>query len=57
MNVDRITPEQLAAQPDLVRTAGATPPGGTSTIRIIDIPGLPRLRIAANRSLPLIPSG
>ena len=25
VNVDRITPEQLAAQPDLVRTAGAAP--------------------------------
>ena len=42
VNVDRITPEQLAAQPDLVRTAGAAPPGGTATIRIIDIPGLDR---------------
>lgn len=42
VNIDRITPEQLAAQPDLVRTIGTAPPAGTSTIRIIDIPGVDR---------------
>jgi len=42
VGIDRITPEQLAAQPDLVRTVGAAPPAGTSTIRIIEIPGVDR---------------
>ncbi|KAI3589945.1 Ser-tRNA(Ala) deacylase, Gly-tRNA(Ala) deacylase [Cupriavidus sp. U2] len=42
VNIDRITPAQLAAQPDLVRTIGAAPPAGTSTIRIVDIPGVDR---------------
>lgn len=42
VRIDRITPEQLAAQPDLVRTAGAAPPAGTATIRIIEIPGVDR---------------
>lgn len=42
VRIDRITPEQLAAQPDLVRTVGAAPPAGTSTIRIIEIPGVDR---------------
>jgi len=42
VNIDRITPEELAAQPDLVRTIGAAPPAGTSTIRIIEIPGVDR---------------
>jgi len=42
VTIDRITPEELAAQPDLVRTIGAAPPAGTSTIRIIEIPGVDR---------------
>lgn len=42
VRIDRITPEELAAQPDLVRTAGAAPPAGTATIRIVDIPGVDR---------------
>lgn len=42
VNIDRITPEELAAQPDLVRTVGAAPPAGTSTIRIVEIPGVDR---------------
>lgn len=40
--VNGITPEELAAQPDLVRTVGAAPPAGTSKIRIIEIPGVDR---------------
>ncbi|KAG1216705.1 alanyl-tRNA editing protein [Achromobacter marplatensis] len=40
--VNGITPEELAAQPDLVRTVGAAPPAGTAKIRIIDIPGVDR---------------
>ncbi len=42
VSIDRITPEELAAQPDLVRTIGAAPPAGTATIRIVDIPGVDR---------------
>ena len=42
VTIDRISPEELAAQPDLVRTIGAAPPAGTSTIRIIEIPGVDR---------------
>jgi len=42
VSIDRITPEELAAQPDLVRTIGAAPPAGTSTIRIVEIPGVDR---------------
>lgn len=42
VGIDRITPEQLAAQPDLVRTIGAAPPAGTAHIRIVDIPGVDR---------------
>lgn len=42
LRIDRITPEALAAQPDLVRTIGAAPPAGTETIRIIEIPGVDR---------------
>lgn len=42
VRIDRITPEQLAAQPALVRTIGAAPPGGTASIRIVDIPGVDR---------------
>lgn len=42
VSIDRITPEELAAQPDLVRTVGAAPPAGTSTIRIVEIPGVDR---------------
>lgn len=42
IRIDRITPEALAAQPDLVRTIGAAPPAGTATIRIIEIPGVDR---------------
>ena len=37
-----ITPQELAAQPELVRTIGAAPPAGTSTIRIVEIPGVDR---------------
>ncbi|SOY47804.1 putative ALANYL-TRNA SYNTHETASE [Cupriavidus taiwanensis] len=37
-----ITPQELAAQPDLVRTIGAAPPAGTDSIRIIEIPGVDR---------------
>ncbi|SOZ54652.1 putative ALANYL-TRNA SYNTHETASE [Cupriavidus taiwanensis] len=37
-----ITPQELAAQPDLVRTIGAAPPAGTASIRIIEIPGVDR---------------
>ncbi len=42
VTVNTITPEELAAQPDLVRTVGAAPPGGTARIRIIEIPGVDR---------------
>ncbi|MFD4841534.1 alanyl-tRNA editing protein [Achromobacter sp. NPDC058515] len=37
-----ITPEELAAQPDLVRTVGAAPPAGAATIRIVEVPGVDR---------------
>ncbi|WP_241053665.1 alanyl-tRNA editing protein [Achromobacter xylosoxidans] len=42
VSVNAITPEELAAQPDLVRTIGAAPPAGTERIRIIEIPGVDR---------------
>lgn len=42
VTINTITPEELAAQPDLVRTVGAAPPGGTARIRIIEIPGVDR---------------
>ncbi|AMG45212.1 alanyl-tRNA editing protein [Achromobacter ruhlandii] len=42
VTVNTITPEELAAQPDLVRTVGAAPPGGAARIRIIEIPGVDR---------------
>lgn len=42
VRIDRITPEQLAAEPDLVRTVGAAPPAGVDRIRIIEIPGVDR---------------
>lgn len=42
VTVNAITPEELAAQPDLVRTIGAAPPAGTEHIRIIEIPGVDR---------------
>lgn len=42
VRTDSITPEQLAAQPELVRTIGAAPPGGTASIRIVDIAGVDR---------------
>lgn len=42
VRIDRITPEQLAQQPDLVRTIGAAPPAGMQSIRIIEIPGVDR---------------
>lgn len=42
VTVNTISPEELAAQPDLVRTVGAAPPGGTARIRIIEIPGVDR---------------
>ncbi|MGV2865026.1 alanyl-tRNA editing protein [Achromobacter sp. AGC39] len=42
VTVTAITPEELAAQPDLVRTVGAAPPTGTAKIRIVDIPGVDR---------------
>ncbi|MGA3952181.1 alanyl-tRNA editing protein [Ralstonia nicotianae] len=37
-----ITPEALAAQPQLVRTIGAAPPAGVSAIRIVKIDGIDR---------------
>ncbi|RDK07292.1 alanyl-tRNA editing protein [Cupriavidus lacunae] len=37
-----ISPQELAAQPELVRTIGAAPPAGTASIRIIEIPGVDR---------------
>lgn len=42
VRIDLITPDELAAQPDLVRTIGAAPPAGTTWIRIVDIPGVDR---------------
>ncbi|MDF3832765.1 alanyl-tRNA editing protein [Cupriavidus basilensis] len=42
VGIERITPEALAAQPELVRTVGAAPPAGSGAIRIIDIPGVDR---------------
>lgn len=42
VRTDSITPEQLAAQPELVRTIGAAPPGGTASIRIVEIAGVDR---------------
>lgn len=42
VTVNAITPEELTAQPDLVRTIGAAPPAGTERIRIIEIPGVDR---------------
>lgn len=42
VTVNAITPEELAAQPDLVRTIGAAPPADTERIRIIEIPGVDR---------------
>lgn len=41
VTVNSISPEELAAQPDLVRTIGATPPAA-ERIRIIEIPGVDR---------------
>ncbi|AOY93305.1 Ala-tRNA(Pro) hydrolase [Cupriavidus sp. USMAA2-4] len=40
--IEKITPQQLAAQPELVRTAGAAPPAGSDFIRIVSIPGVDR---------------
>ncbi|MEN5068015.1 alanyl-tRNA editing protein [Achromobacter aegrifaciens] len=42
VSINCITPEELAAQPDLVRTIGAAPPVGTASIRIVEIPGVDR---------------
>jgi misacylated tRNA(Ala) deacylase len=42
VRIDCITPQQLARQPDLVRTIGAAPPAGMQSIRIIEIPGVDR---------------
>lgn len=42
VGITGITPEELAAQPDLVRTVGAAPPAGTATIRIVEVPGVDR---------------
>lgn len=42
VRIDLITPEALAAQPELVRTIGAAPPAGASAIRIIHIEGIDR---------------
>ena len=42
VTVNTFTAQELAAQPDLVRTVGAAPPGGTARIRIIEIPGVDR---------------
>jgi misacylated tRNA(Ala) deacylase len=41
VTVNSISPEELAAQPDLVRTIGAAPPAA-ERIRIIEIPGVDR---------------
>lgn len=42
VRIDLITPEELAAQPELVRTIGAAPPVGAGAIRIIHIDGIDR---------------
>ena len=42
VRIDLITPEELPAQPELVRTIGAAPPAGASAIRIIHIDGIDR---------------
>ncbi|CAG9179537.1 alanyl-tRNA editing protein [Cupriavidus pinatubonensis] len=42
VRITLITPQELAAQPELVRTIGAAPPAGTSNIRIVEIPGVDR---------------
>lgn len=42
VRIDLITPQELAAQPELVRTIGAAPPAGASAIRIIHIDGIDR---------------
>jgi misacylated tRNA(Ala) deacylase len=42
VRIDLITPEELAAQPELVRTIGAAPPVGASAIRIVHIDGIDR---------------
>ena len=42
VGIDSITPDQLAAEPELVRTVGAAPPAGTTHIRIVGIPGVDR---------------
>ncbi|MCT7327892.1 alanyl-tRNA editing protein [Ralstonia mojiangensis] len=42
VRIDLITPEELAEQPELVRTIGAAPPAGASAIRIIHIDGIDR---------------
>ncbi|PLT18605.1 MULTISPECIES: alanyl-tRNA editing protein [Ralstonia] len=42
VRIDLITPEELADQPELVRTIGAAPPAGASAIRIIHIDGIDR---------------
>jgi misacylated tRNA(Ala) deacylase len=42
VRIDLITPAELAAQPELVRTIGAAPPAGASAIRIIHIDGIDR---------------
>jgi misacylated tRNA(Ala) deacylase len=42
VSINCITPEELAAEPDLVRTVGAAPPAGTASIRIVEIPGVDR---------------
>jgi len=42
LTIELITPQELAAQPELVRTVGAAPPAGTDRIRIVSIPGVDR---------------
>jgi len=42
VRIELITPQELAAQPELVRTIGAAPPAGTASIRIVEIPGVDR---------------
>ena len=42
VRIDLITPEELAEQPELVRTISAAPPAGASAIRIIHIDGIDR---------------
>lgn len=42
VSITGISPEALAAEPDLVRTVGAAPPAGTAVVRIVEVPGVDR---------------